>query len=168
MVGGLCWSATQWRTALHQVTARLPPATGVRDLGTEYLTRVPDEADTATLTTRLIGDRKLSLVGTDADRLAQRLDHQIADDFSTERVLFFGGWMLSRTELRLCAFATLGTQTEPHAPFGLFMPVTTPDGTVRRYATPSLSLPIPEAIAHQSATQLLSSAPCRSHWTTAR
>jgi len=143
-VGGLRWSATQWRTALGQVTARLPHATGVIGRGTEYLTRVPEEADVATLTTRLIGDRTFNLVGIDSDQLVRRLDRQIADDFSTERVLFLGGWMLSRTELRLCALATLGTQVEPHAPFGLFTLATTPDGTQGRHTTSNLSLPISE------------------------
>jgi hypothetical protein len=45
---------------------------------------------------------------TDADdRLRVALQRAIAEDFSIENVVFLNGWMLSRTEARVCGLVAL-------------------------------------------------------------
>jgi hypothetical protein len=89
------------------------PIAGVvnaKDLGVEYLARYPDEADSATLVSRLstlVSPFSL-LTGVSAGRLHEG----IRRDFLQDDVVKMGGWLLSRTELRLCALVALRAQME--------------------------------------------------------
>ncbi|MDA1094013.1 MAG: hypothetical protein O3A25_12205 [Acidobacteria bacterium] len=142
-LAGLRWSATtQRRVALDQVVAQLRDVAGIIDLGTEYLTRVPDEGDDATLGQLLSSGAGGGLRGPDAGELVRTLDTQINADFGSGRVLLFGGWMLSQTELRLCALASLRSRSDDQGLSGVFLPAVLPDGEAVRWTTPSPTLAI--------------------------
>jgi hypothetical protein len=103
---------------------RLQNARGAIDLGIEYLTRVPGDDDEAGLIARLT---------------AIDIDEQIRRDFVGGDVLSMGGWLLARTELRLCALAALerGRQMMTH---GVFTPAVLPGGDRCFWTSPSSRL----------------------------
>jgi hypothetical protein len=81
-----------------------------RAVGLEYLELSPDEADADAVLERLAGPRRReweALASSDPDRLAQELRLQHHSDFTHERVVEIRGWILSETEVRLCALAAL-------------------------------------------------------------
>ena len=81
-----------------------------RAVGREYLELSPDEADAATVLERLAGAHLReweALVASDPERLLQALRLQHRGDFAHERVVAIRGWVLSETEVRLCALAAL-------------------------------------------------------------
>lgn len=76
-------------------------------VGRAYLEVYPDEASVA---------RLVELIGVPADELASATDgtaalpwfrQRIAEDFRTGRTVLVRGWVLSRTEARVCALASL-------------------------------------------------------------
>jgi hypothetical protein len=79
-------------------------------IGLAYLDQVPDEADVArlrhllALTTELSA---MSLPAPERDRLAM----QQLEDFRTGQTVQIQGWILSRTEVRLCALAALESKS---------------------------------------------------------
>jgi hypothetical protein len=89
---------------------RLGPAAPA--LGREYLELCPHEAEIDTLL-RAVGAepgagfqphvRALESV----EEIAGRLRQAEADDFAAQRVVELSGWVLSRSEARLCALAAL-------------------------------------------------------------
>jgi hypothetical protein len=76
------------------------------EVGRAYLAIAPDEADPAILL-RLLGadDPNLSVLDTEALRRIIR-DRQ-RNDFAEGRTIMVRGWILSRTEVRLCALSAL-------------------------------------------------------------
>jgi hypothetical protein len=87
----------------------------VREFGTAYCTRVPDEAKQENLVSLLLascGEPQGQTNNSDADntRLAQQLDKAVRDDFSAGRVLTIRNWVLSQTEARQCALYSLSKQ----------------------------------------------------------
>ena len=84
-----------------------------RAVGREYLELTPDEPDADTVLERLAGAHLReweALAASDPDRLAQALRLQHESDFAHERVVAIRGWVLSETEARLCALATLAAR----------------------------------------------------------
>lgn len=76
-------------------------------VGRAYLDSVPAEADWRVLVRRLsasLGQRGRALGD---DELRHLLARQIDRDFADERVATVQGWVLSVTELRLCALCAL-------------------------------------------------------------
>jgi hypothetical protein len=81
-----------------------------RAVGRQVLELSPDAPDADTVLERLAGPRLRrweALAASDPDRLAQELRLQHHSDFAHERVVAIRGWVLSETEVRLCALAAL-------------------------------------------------------------
>jgi hypothetical protein len=81
-----------------------------RAVGAEYLRLFPDEDDDTRLVRRLAGGRRRELewerlAAADPDALFERVRERHRDDFAAGRTVGLRGWVLSETELRLCALA---------------------------------------------------------------
>jgi hypothetical protein len=84
---------------------------GARSVGLEYLQRFPAEASPAVLTARVAERLPGGLRAVDTssdDRLRELLLSAVAGDFRDLRTTELQGWVLARTEARLCALAALG------------------------------------------------------------
>ena len=89
---------------------------GARSVGLEYLRQVPGEASPAVLTARVAERLPGGLRAIDAAsprRLRELLSSAVAEDFRDLRTLELQGWVLARTEARLCALAVLGGGSPP-------------------------------------------------------
>lgn len=98
-------SRVEWRLArIFRASA------GAREIGAAYLRSRPTEADRGALVMLLAnqpGDlARWRVTGTRA--LRQDLAIRCCDDFARGRIVAIRGWVLSQTEARLCALATLG------------------------------------------------------------
>jgi hypothetical protein len=87
-----------------------------RVVGREYLRVVPAEASRGVLTSRLA--RRLpggfrTVDGASDSRLHDLLLRCSLEDFDAERIVELRGWVLSRTEARLCALAALSDRPAP-------------------------------------------------------
>jgi hypothetical protein len=85
----------------------LPHRDAARRIGWRYLAVAPEERSTPLL-------RRLLFDGADVDvgpevlaHLRRLIDMKRRHDFSTGNTVIFDGWLLARTEARLCALATL-------------------------------------------------------------
>ena len=79
-------------------------------VGLAYLRGVPAEASEETLTERIRSDLSRSedeLCGTDFESLRKLLRLRTRRDFEEGRTVRLEGWIMSRTEARLFALATL-------------------------------------------------------------
>lgn len=78
-------------------------------VGVAYFAVRPSERDLSALLQRLLGSSNLdeALVDHDAGRWALKLAARSKRDFEQLRVVQVDGWVLSRTEARLCALAVL-------------------------------------------------------------
>ena len=74
-------------------------------VGSAYLRLFPQEAYVALLTRELLGGS--ADIDPDARSFARNLRRSICSDFRGERVVRIDGWVLSRTEARLCALIAL-------------------------------------------------------------
>ena len=77
-----------------------------RRLGHLYIRQVPTEDDPRILARLAVASAEAPQVdGISLDRasLHQRLDAQVRDDFASGTTIALDGWVLSRTEARLCA-----------------------------------------------------------------
>ena len=79
-----------------------------RALGAEYLKRFPDEDDDTILLERLTGGAARAsewqeLAASDPQALRESIRERHREDFRAGRTLLLSGWVLSETELRLCA-----------------------------------------------------------------
>jgi hypothetical protein len=83
---------------------------GAKEVGAEYLQAVPDEASVVllisliTATNHNINDHFSAMSHRGMEEF---LYGRIGDDFVTHDVIVLRGWLLSRTEARLCALAHL-------------------------------------------------------------
>lgn len=73
-----------------------------RAIGRRYLDQAPEERDSRAVRRHLFGDRTMSLGELRADMNRRR-----ADDFACGDTVLIDGWILARTEARLCALAVL-------------------------------------------------------------
>jgi hypothetical protein len=92
----------------HEESARI--------VGREYLRLVPAEASQGVLTSRVVerlpgGFRTMDAVSD--DRLHELLLRSTLEDFEEERIVELRGWVLSRTEARLCGLAALHGRSTP-------------------------------------------------------
>lgn len=82
---------------------------GARTIGTRYLQQSPEEARPEVLARCLFPGAAGTACGPAAlDRLRQALDEQRRRDFTAGDTVLIDGWILARTEARLCALASLG------------------------------------------------------------
>jgi hypothetical protein len=88
-----------------QLNALFSSAASARAIGDEYVRLYPDEAVVSTLMELtgivIAGQRGAS------DELIMRLQERITADFEQDAVVQLHGWVLSRTESRLCALYAL-------------------------------------------------------------
>ena len=81
---------------------------GARWIGTRYMERFPEEADVETLEERIADVAQLDAVRCPATASAA-LAAAAREDFRAGRTVQIDGWVMGRTELRLCALmACLG------------------------------------------------------------
>jgi hypothetical protein len=106
-LAGLLWSGRfpTLRTSMPdaeaawtEALARLASNEGVHHVAAMYLACCPREAATGTL---------VSLIGDGAAISARGLAHRIDLDWRRQDVAVISGWVLSRTEVRLCALLHL-------------------------------------------------------------
>ena len=78
-------------------------------VGREYLRLVPEERDGARLRQRILADcRETMGAGRPPRRLRAAVVARQRLDFEAGRTVRIEGWVLSRTEARLCSLAVLG------------------------------------------------------------
>jgi hypothetical protein len=94
----------------ERLASLLQNVEGALAVGREYLQQVPAEASPGVLTAR-VAERLpggLRTIDTASDaRLRELLLNAAGDDFRDLRTMELQGWVLARTEARLCALATL-------------------------------------------------------------
>jgi hypothetical protein len=121
--------------------ARVSRAASARDLGVEYLTREPAEASQAVLLASLTAlVSPFSLFGG-PERLSARFFDEIRRDFEQRDVVRMGGWLLSRTELRLCAIGVLRHE-EASGASGVFAPQSL-RGVTYQWTAPRAAFTVP-------------------------
>jgi hypothetical protein len=79
-------------------------------VGRAYLQCVPEEADVQLLVDLICvggAEQQAELACADKGKLREFLLHQQRQDFARERIVKVHGWLLSATEVRLCALAAL-------------------------------------------------------------
>ena len=77
-------------------------------LGRAYLAEAPAEADPDGLVARILPESSArELAALDGERLRALVAERQRGDFAAGRTVALDGWILSRTELRLCALAAL-------------------------------------------------------------
>jgi hypothetical protein len=74
-----------------------------RVIGAAYLARHPAERDRS----RLLKELDLGAAGCDGARIRALVADRRREDFASGRCVEVNGWILSRTEVRLCALAAL-------------------------------------------------------------
>jgi hypothetical protein len=94
----------------ERLASLLQHVDGALGVGREYLRQVPAEASPGVLTAR-VAERLpggLGTIDTAPDgRLRELLLSAAAEDFRDLRTMELHGWVLARTEARLCALAAL-------------------------------------------------------------
>ena len=79
-------------------------------IGSEYLRRVPQEANTRLLIDLICScsaERRTELRQADVGTARRLLQLQQREDFEYGRIVNLQGWILSQTEVRLCALTAL-------------------------------------------------------------
>lgn len=84
------------------LTELVPERNSARQIGRAYLRAYADDTDADGLARLLVGG-----AGGTGEDLPGRLRRRIRRDFREADVVWVRGWLLSRTEARLCAFALL-------------------------------------------------------------
>jgi len=79
---------------------------GARRVGREYLAQAPDDADPDRLAEILFGDPRTAAAMSSA-ALRAHVARRRARDFETGDTVIVDGWVLARTEARLCALTVL-------------------------------------------------------------
>ena len=100
----------------ERLASLLQHVEGALGVGQEYLRQVPAEASPWVLTARVAEQLPGGLGTIDAvsdDRLRALLLSAAAEDFRDLRTMELHGWVLARTEARLCALAALGGTSAP-------------------------------------------------------
>jgi hypothetical protein len=85
----------------HRVSARV--------IGAAYLELVPSEAGMAPLVDGILAGLEggAGALQLSECELRRRLAHQVAKDFEADAAVCLKGWVVARTEARLCALAAL-------------------------------------------------------------
>jgi hypothetical protein len=90
------------------IESLLSDIAGARAIGLRYLALAPEEADRAALAAALFsGFAEPPASPIEFARLRRTLAAQRDRDFAAGDTVVIGGWILARTEARLCALATL-------------------------------------------------------------
>lgn len=104
------WPFSQTPLSGSERLATLLDDEGARVVGREYLRAFPAEASRGILTARVVeglpGGSRVLATASDG-RLRELLLQATAADFEDLRTVELRGWVLARTEARLCALAAL-------------------------------------------------------------
>jgi hypothetical protein len=110
------WPFSQSRPSGSERLAGLLNDESARAVGREYLRAVPAEASRGVLTARvaaqLPGGSRVLATASDG-RLRELLRDATSADFGELRTVELRGWVLARTEARLCALAALRRGSPP-------------------------------------------------------
>jgi hypothetical protein len=119
LLGGR-FAKRRWdRTLAGRLAALLGDAEGPRTLGAAWLALNPGEGGRSKLVRGLLGDlggfRARFL---EAEELKNRVAERIRSEYAAGTVVQVEGWILSLTEIRLCALATATRPAGAGAPAG--------------------------------------------------
>ncbi len=85
----------------------LPHVDAARLIGQRYLQFAPEERSETRLREAVFGAPHSGQAASTTERLRQLIDERRRHDFATGNTVILDGWLLARTEARLCALATL-------------------------------------------------------------
>ena len=94
--------------AMRLLTLVAAPASAL-EIGRIYLAQCPEEEGIVTLTRLILSSMSLNsgdLAALDCQALPARVTSRVRTDFERGVTVEIGGWILSRTEARLCALWT--------------------------------------------------------------
>lgn len=95
---------------LNELLEVLPDLEDAVWVGEQYLDHVPKEADIHWLSEHIFKESYFLSTLKSEDEFRKHILNIIHNDFLEERVFELDGWILSITELRICAILHLGTQ----------------------------------------------------------
>jgi len=98
---GRGWPSPE-RAATGSLLCSVRARASARIIGAAYLATHPDEADPALLRRAIAADLAPAAQRDQAE-LDRALAHRVRADFLEQRTVKVDGWVLSRTEARLCA-----------------------------------------------------------------
>lgn len=93
--------------ARARLSRRLGTMPGITALGSRYLAERAEEVDAGALASRIFSDPDELHPDLGDEGLERLLRSKIRNDFAEERVVRVHRWVLSQTELRLCALVAL-------------------------------------------------------------
>ena len=102
-------SAGYFSDAATRLRSLIPAPTSAREIGRIYLAQYPEEDGAAALTHHILSSLSLDeekVVALDRQALPAMLSSCVRADFEKGRTVEVAGWILSRTEARLCALWT--------------------------------------------------------------
>jgi hypothetical protein len=102
-------SAGRFSGAATQLRALVPAPKSAREIGRMYLAHCPEERGVHALTRLILSSMSLDerdAVALDRQALSAMLTSRVRADFENGETVEIGGWILSRTETRLCALWT--------------------------------------------------------------
>jgi hypothetical protein len=98
-------------TAAARLAATLSDQASARRLGAVYLRITPREANLRTLVSKVGGHLPVRAVHkASRDELRRHISQAIYSDFTVGRTVKLDGWVMSRTEARVCAIAALAAK----------------------------------------------------------
>jgi hypothetical protein len=101
-------SAASRASRRQLVEALLPNITAARKVGERYLAQTPEERCTLRLTEALFGGALHHPPAADAlPHLRRIIEARRHQDFTRGDTVILDGWLLARTEARLCALAAM-------------------------------------------------------------
>lgn len=99
-------SAGRFSGAATRLRALVPAPTSAREIGRIYLAQCPEEHGVPALTRLILSSMSLGereAIALDRQVLATTLTSRVRADFEKGETVEIDGWILSRTETRLCA-----------------------------------------------------------------
>jgi hypothetical protein len=103
-------SAADAPSAIERLSALVQPRASAALIGRAYLARFPQEAEPSALTRHIIADlasSEAALMRLGDRDLRARFAVRRRADFAEGRLAVIDGWLVSRTEARLCALAAV-------------------------------------------------------------
>lgn len=105
---GRAWlaSAVCFGGAATRLRALVPAPMSAREIGRIYLAQCPEEDGTAALTRLILSSMSMDegeVVALNRQALSATFTSRVRTDFEKGCTVEIGGWILSRTEARLCA-----------------------------------------------------------------
>lgn len=104
-LAGFSWMQSSWlrRATVEMLLGNVADA---REIGARYLAAVPEDADPARLAAQLFqGMQDVPYAPAEWAALRRRIRERLQQDFASGDTLIVDGWILARTEARLCALA---------------------------------------------------------------